>query len=200
MTIMKMTMMTTRLLITMLLLSTMHLVKAQTEEVSIEKAYDMLTVKWLEVSKDLQNYRGLSSFCLTPEYRKHATSILMQLHHYDSVVLAFLKEPGTEALIGHLEYKKTLAEIVEFESKYDIRSFMAFLKESCVTRNDLEKNKKTLELESGMYSYDGQIIVLEADLTKFLHHIDKRVVSIDNHLHRIHPDRFQFGGVISRNP
>ncbi len=173
--------------------------RAQSADVSIEHAYDVLTEKWLAVSENLTHYEGLSSFCLTPEYRKHAVEILTMLHHYDSVVLAFLNEPSTEAIIGHHEYKRTLAEIQKFEKKYDIKSFMTFLKESCITRNDLEKNKKTLVLESGMYSYDGQITILESDLSKFLHHIDKRVVSIDTHLHRIHPDRFQFGGELSQN-
>jgi hypothetical protein len=173
--------------------------RAQSADVSIEQTYDVLTEKWLAVSENLKHYEGLSSFCLTPEYRKYASEILTMLHHYDSVVLAFLLEPGTEAIIGHQEYKRTLTEIEEFETKYDIKSFMLFLRESCVTRNDLEKNKKTLQLDFGMYGYDGQITVLEADLTKFLNHIDKRVVSIDTHLHRIHPDRFQFSGVLSQN-
>jgi len=166
--------------------------RAQSGGVSIEKEYDVLTERWLEVSKELKNYAGLSGFCVQADFRNHTVGILKQLHHYDSVVLEFLHDPATEILIGHHEYKVVMHEIQSFETKYGIKSFIEFLRESCVTRNDLEKNKKTLELESGMYSYDGQIAVLEADITKFLHHIDKRVVSIDKHLHRIHPDRFQF--------
>lgn len=187
-----------RVLVLSLLVLSSVAVQSQSGGLSIEQEYDILTEKWLEVSKELKSYSGLSGFCVQPEFRNHAVGMLKQLHHYDSVVLEFLYDPATEILIGHHEYKVIMHEISSFETKYGIKSFLDFLRESCVTRNDLEKNKKTLELESGMYSYDGQIAVLEADITKFLHHIDKRVVSIDKHLHRIHPDRFQFEGSLTK--
>lgn len=164
------------------------------QDFTIEDKYDRLTEEWLEVSADLKSYAGLSGFCVNDEFRKYTINILKEMHHYDSVVMGFLLEPGAEELIGHHEYKVTLKEIGEFEEEYGIKNFMNFLRESCVTRNDLEKNKENLKNEVGMYSYDGQIVVLETGIHRFLKHIDKRVVSIDKHLHKIHPDRFQFSG------
>lgn len=168
----------------------------RSQDYTIEDKYDRLTENWLEVSAELKNYAGLSTFCVSEEFRDYTTTILKEMHHYDSVVMDFLKEPGAEELIGHHEYKATLKEIGQFEEEYGIKSFMNFLRESCVTRNDLEKNKADLKNEVGMYSYDGQIVVLETDIHRFLKHIDKRVVSIDKHLHKIHPDRFQLGGAV----
>jgi hypothetical protein len=167
---------------------------AYAQDFTIEEKYDRLTEEWLEVSADLKRYEGLSTFCVSEEFRTYTTNILKEMHHYDSVVMGFLLEPDAEELIGHHEYKATMHEIGQFEEEYGIKNFMSFLREGCVTRNDLEKNKADLQNEVGMYSYDGQIVVLETDIHRFLKHIDKKVVSIDKHLHKIHPDRFQFSG------
>lgn len=161
------------------------------QSITLEEEYDRLTDSWLEVSEVLKEYQGLSDFCIDPKFRDYTVVLLKQLHHYDSVVLDFLHDPATAILLDQKEYNKTMKDISKFESKYGIRDFISFLNESCITRNTLEKNKKDLVYGQGADSYDGQIIVLESDLVKFLKHIDKRIVSIDEHLHKIHPDKFQ---------
>lgn len=163
---------------------------APAQEVNIEETYEELTLEWLEVSGAIQGYSGLSEFCVTPDFRTYAVDILERLHHYDSVVMDFLRDPQAEVMIGQAEYDKVLKEIGKFESKYDIRSFISFLQESCITRNQLEKNRKDLVHANGADSFDGQVLILVTDISKFLRHIDKRIVSIDEHLHRIHPDKF----------
>ncbi len=157
----------------------------------IEEEYDHLTAQWLEVSGELKTYSGLTTFCKSAEYSTQTIGILEALHHYDSIVLDIMKNNPINHDVSHREYKKTSKDIGKFETEYGIKGFIGFLKESCNTRKDLEKNKKELMKESGMYSYDGQLLVLETQLIKFLKHIDKRVVSIDNHLHMIHPDQIQ---------
>ena len=150
----------------------------------IEEEYDHLTAQWLEVSGELKTYSGLTTFCKSAEYSTQTIGILEALHHYDSIVLDIMKNNPINHDVSHREYKKTSKDIGKFETEYGIKG-------SCNTRKDLEKNKKELMKESGMYSYDGQLLVLETQLIKFLKHIDKRVVSIDNHLHMIHPDQIQ---------
>ncbi len=167
--------------------------------ITIEETYDRLTAQWLKISDVLKDYQGLSEFCVDPDFRSYTKEVLTQIHHYDSVVLDFLNEPGTEALIGHHEYKKTMKDISKFEGKYSIKAFYDFLNESCITRNGLERDRDELELNSGIDSYDGQIVVLQADVNKFLKHIDRRVVAIDEHLHRIHPDRFDQSPSLTAN-
>lgn len=156
---------------------------------NVEGKFKKLTTEWLEVSKSIKTYNGLSMFCKNSEFRKHTIKILSHLHHFDSVMIDFLNEPTTELFIGKKEYEKTLKDINNFEAKYSNEAFLDYLKESCNTRNDLERNKDNLRRDMGMNSFDGQVVVLESGLNKFLKHIDKRIVSIEKHMHMIHPDR-----------
>lgn len=186
-----------------LLLSTLLIVfmgiQGSAQSVTIEEEYDRLTDSWLEVSDVLKSYQGLSDFCMEPKFRDYSVELLKQLHHYDSVVLDFLNDPTTAMIVGQKEYHKTLKDIEKFEAKYDIKSFIDFLRESCITRNGLEKNKQDLQMGQGADSYDGQVYILETDIAKFLKHIDKRIVSIDEHLHRIHPDKSQYEQRVTMN-
>ncbi len=161
------------------------------EPISIEKEYDKLTAEWLKISGQMKTYQGLATYCKDAEYRTHSVHVLELLHHYDSLVLDLLNDPTVAGQIDHKEQHKTLKDIEKFEEKYSIKEFIGLLKESCKTRRDLEKNKKDLVKESGMYSYDGQILVLETQIRKFLNHIDKRIITIDDHLHLIHPDQIK---------
>jgi FPC/CPF motif-containing protein YcgG len=154
----------------------------------IEEMYDKLTEEWLQASKGLKSYAGLGDFCTHVEQRKKILDILHQLHHYDSLVLEILLKHEHELDGSHKEHLKTLKDIEKFEHKFTARGFIGFLRESCVTRADLEKNKTILQKEVGTNSYDGQIHILETHLIKFLKHIDHRVLAIDHHIHKIHPD------------
>lgn len=155
----------------------------------VEEQYAVLTRQWLEVSEKLKQYDGLSEFCQQNTFRTYTINILEHLHHFDSVMIDFLHEPTTALLIDAKEYEKTLKDIQEFETKFSNKAFLAYLRESCNTRNDLERHKEDLKKEVGMNSYDGQIVVLESGLNKFLKHIDKRIIAIEKHMHMIHPDR-----------
>lgn len=165
---------------------------------SIEEEYDYLTAKWLEASLDLKEYSGLTTFCKDASYKEQTIGLLETLHHYDSLVLDIINDPANIGSISHKEYKKTFKDIEKFETNYGIKEFISLLNESCATRRDLERNKKDLSKESGMYSYDGQLLVLETQLRKFLKHIDKKVVAIDEHLHLIHPDQIKSIKLLAR--
>jgi hypothetical protein len=175
----------------MVLTSVAGSVAQSSDAVSIEEEYDFLTGQWLEVSGELKTYSGLASYCKQPEFRKHTAHILELLHHYDSLVLDILTDPTSQLHVSKKEQQKTIKDIEKFEEKYSLKNFSALLKESCRTYKDLEKNKDDLVKESGMYSYDGQILILETQLRKFLTSIDKRVVAIDDHIHLIHPDQIK---------
>lgn len=165
--------------------------------IDIEEEYDFLTTQWLKVSDDLSHYGGLSAFCTSSEYRTYTLELLELLHHYDSVVLDMLKSPTNDLDISSKEFKKTMKDIAKFEQEYDVRGFISFLRESCVTRNELERDKQDLKKEVGMYSYDGQVMMLETDLQKFMKKIDKRIVAINEHVHKIHPNQVKPLPVVS---
>ena len=59
--------------------------------------------------------------------------------------------------------------------------------------------QETLKNESGMYSYDGQVIMLETRLSKYLKHLTKKVDMIEEHIHHIHPDQLLDIKLISQN-
>lgn len=155
---------------------------------NVEDYYDDLTASWMEVSGQLSAYDGLGRFCLSPEFRELTLNILHKIHHCDSLVLEFLNKPGTIELIGHHEYRMAMKEIDKIETKYSTHEFMAFLKQGCRDFKELERNKASLKAGIGQESYDGQILILESYIHKFLKHIDKRVKAIDKHIHKIHPD------------
>lgn len=157
--------------------------------VNVEEEYEFLTNHWLKMSADISHYYGLSAFCTNSEYRTYTIEVLESLHHYDSLVLDLLKDPTADIDISSHEYKKTMKDIEKFEGDYDLKEFISFLRESCITRNQLERDKDDLKNEVGMYSYDGQVMMLETEVNKFLNKIDKRILAINKHIHHIHPDK-----------
>lgn len=168
--------------------------------VNIEEEYEFLTGHWLKMSEDISHYYGLSAFCTNSEYRAYTIEVLELLHHYDSIMLDLLRDPTANIDISSHEYKKTMKDIEKFEGDYDLKAFISFLRESCTTRNQLERDKETLKKEVGMYSYDGQVMMLETEVNKFLSKIDKRILSINKHIHHIHPDKVKpFKMVTSSN-
>ena len=167
--------------------------------VNIEEEYEFLTEHWLKMSEDISHYYGLSAFCTNSEYRAYTSEVLELLHHYDSMVLDLLKDPTADIDISSHEYKKTMKDIEKFEGDYDLKGFISFLRESCITRNQLERDKEDLKKEVGMYSYDGQVMMIETEVNKFLGKIDKRILAINKHIHHIHPDKVKPFRMVSAN-
>ena len=164
----------------------------EAQDTDIESQYTALTETWLEYSEQLKSYEGLCYLCDDKGFRQNTFTILNQLHHYDSLILDVLLDPTIHLEISHREYQKTIKEIQKFEEEYSIKSMIRFLKESCLASRDLEKNKETYLKESGVYSYDGQILMLETQLHKYMKQIDKRVSNISKHLHRIDGEQITF--------
>lgn len=169
--------------------------------VSLEEQYDVITSEWLSRSGELKTYSGLAGVCTDAQYRKKTIEILSAIHHYDSLVLDALNDPANIMKIDHKEYVSSMKDIYKFEAEYGVRSFISLLRESCETRQDLEQNKEDLKKESGQYSYDGQILVLETEIRKYLKHLDKKVIRIDDHLHLLRLDdvmSYQLLGALER--
>ena len=155
----------------------------------VEQNYAMLTEEWLKISYQLKSYEGLSAYCNSPENKKYATYVMSTLHHYDSVLLSLMDDPGLS--LDRRGYKKTVKEIEGFETRYSVKRTNEVLSESCVERRSLERNKAELVKDIGIYSYDGQVLNLETMLQRYLHHIDKKVVVIEEHLHLIQPHHYK---------
>ena len=159
----------------------------------VEKNYSLLTEEWLKISYQLKSYEGLAAYCKDPANKKYTSHVLSSLHHYDSVLLLLMDDPSLT--LDQKEYKKTVKEIEGFEAKYSMKRTNEMLSETCIERRSLERDKSDLEKDIGIYSYDGQVLNLETMLQRYLHHIDKKVVMIEEHLHMIQPHQFKPFGV-----
>ncbi|MBR10201.1 MAG: hypothetical protein CMP48_21235 [Rickettsiales bacterium] len=187
------------MVVLLILLAVSNVSYSQIKPVGIEKEFEELTAHWHQISDLLSTYNGLSDFCVTPEFRNESIKVLSTIHHIDSLILDLMHDPTSSLQVSKKEREKTIDEIEKFEQEYGIRSFIEFLKESCLTRNELEANAETLKNESGMYSYDGQVMMLETRLSKYLKHLTKKVDMIAEHIHHIHPDQLLDIKLISQN-
>ena len=172
---------------------------AQQPVVTIEEEFDVLTERWRMIVGQLETYDGLGAFCQSPDFRKESVEVLSTIHHLDSLILDMMLDPTSGLEVSKHDFRKTLKDIYKFEEEYGVRSFIAFLKESCITRNDLEANADDLRNESGMYSYDSQVLMLETRLGKYLKHMMSKVESIDEHIHHIHPDQLSDIQILAQN-
>ncbi|MEQ6121441.1 hypothetical protein [Reichenbachiella sp. MALMAid0571] len=164
-------------------------VQAQDHTVgSIEKQYEHLASRWLEISDEIKVYQGLGKFCNDPGYQQNSINILESLHHYNAVVFDILNDPETDKYQDQKVFKNTIRDIEKFEETHETEKFIDFMDDNCTYLNELETNKANLLKQSQMYSFDGRIFILETLLYRFMRRIDKKVVSIDNNIHLIHPE------------
>lgn len=155
---------------------------AQYDE-AIEDDFDLLTEEWLERSSDLSGYTGISSYCRSAEFRKSVNDLIIEVHHYDSLILDKMNDPVASLSMDFKEQAKTYKDIFKLESEYSTKNFIQHMKETCEFRREIERDKKRLQGGVGTDSYDAQILVLETETQRYLKHIDKLVSKVDDHLH-----------------
>lgn len=162
-------------------------VQAQETKTLYEK-FDLLAAEWLKVSGEMKTYSGLAYYCRIPEYRTKTLDLLHQIHSYDSLILEVMNNPNRIANPNEKELKNTLKDITELEKEYSIAEFKNQLKNTCDYRKEIEKNKDNSKRDFAEDSYDGQILILETEIRKYLKHIDNLVLKIDDHLLMLHID------------
>jgi hypothetical protein len=151
---------------------------------SVVDKIDMLTSNWDMESKTLNNYDGLTKFCVEADYRNQIIGLLKEIHHYDSVVYERLVQASRKS--DDKEIKSTLKEIKDFEGKYSMKAFIHFLHEDCNARADIEKHSKELRSDLGSESYSGQIYLVEVELNKYIKHITSRMDHIRKHVDHLY--------------
>ncbi len=158
-------------------------------EPPIEDQFDVVAMQWLEKSKYLKNYAGINEYCQNPTFRKSTDRILQAIHAYDSLIISKMEDPTAYFSWDSKEEKKTLKDVHELEDEYGMSAFIDHMREACVFRNEIESNEENLRRGVGMESYDGKILVLETEMSKYLKKIDKLILKIDDHLHVLHIDQ-----------
>lgn len=149
------------------------------------KKFSDLSNKWYLVSYDMNTYEGLKRYCRDAEFRTHVIDILNEIHKYDSLLYDRILYKAEADGTNH-EIKKTLKQIEEFEKKYKADSFSKKLKDECLGQRQLEKNYDEIKNDIGENSYDSQVLILEADLKKYVRHISKLMDHIKEHIHHLH--------------
>ncbi len=172
-----------KLLIVALLLCSIVL-KAQDENVTLGKKFDEITFNWDLESINLNSYTGLLKFCKEKEFRYEVIALMKDVHHYDSVLYSKLKYANRNGS-GSREVKKAIKEIEKFEKDFSVKNFIAFLREECNNAKDIENNSNELKNDITSESYDGQVLIVENLLNKYIKHTTKRVDHIREHVHHL---------------
>jgi hypothetical protein len=152
----------------------------------IEDQFDLVASNWLEKSAPLKTYSGVKEYCINLEYRTSVDQTLKEIHNYDSLILTSLEDPASYLGSNEKEGKKTLKDIQEMEEEYSVVNFINSMKETCAYRKKLERKSDDLRRATGDQSYDGQVLLVEAELRKYLNKIDRLTLRIDDHLHVLH--------------
>lgn len=178
------------ILISSILLLCVRLGYSQSEiELPIADQFDVVTIDWVDKSKTLKTYEGVSAFCRNPVFRKSVNRLLTVIHEYDSLILSKLEDPSSYLSLDKKEEKKTLSDIRDLEGHYGMKEFDEHMREACVFRREIESNAENLKKGLGDESYDSKILVLETSQTRYFNKIDKLVLRIDEHLHVLHIDK-----------
>jgi len=156
---------------------------AQDEE-TIGKAIEELTISWDMESAYLAEYTGFKEFCTNEFYRDGVIKLLADIHHYDSVL--YIRLSDAQRFKKNKEIKKTLEDIKKFEAEYDMKSLLKFLNQECIGLSKIDRKKEELDSDIGSESYDGQKYIIITEITKYIHHITKRVDLLRTHVHHLH--------------
>ncbi|MEO9870046.1 hypothetical protein [Ekhidna sp.] len=158
-------------------------------ELPLEDQYDVVTNEWLAKSAYLKTYSGVNEYCQNPAFRKSVDRLLNEIHGFDSLIVARLEDPTAYFSWNSKEEKKTMNDVLQLEEDYSMHGFVDQMRKSCLFRNEIEANADNLKRGMGVESYDGKILVLETEISKYLKKIDKLVLRVDEHLHVLHLDQ-----------
>ncbi|NQZ77185.1 MAG: hypothetical protein HRT61_13960 [Ekhidna sp.] len=158
-------------------------------ELPIEDQFDIVTNQRLDKSAYLKTFAGINEYCQNPTFRNSVDRILVAIHEYDSLVLDKLEDPTAYYGWDIKEENKTIKDVHHLEEGYSLESFVEHMRESCIFRNEIVENEENLRRGLGMESYDGKVLVLETEMTKYLRRIDRLMLRVDEHLHVLHLDQ-----------
>lgn len=155
------------------------------DDPELVKNFSDLTNRWYLISYEMNTYEGLKRYCRDSEFQSQVVRILDEIHHYDSMLYKRVMHKAEVDGSNH-EIKKTLKQIQEFEEKFKADSFNKKLREECHAQRQLERSYDETKNQIGENSYDGQVLILEADLKKYVRHISRLMDHIKEHIHHLH--------------
>ncbi len=157
-------------------------------ELPMEDQFDIVTSEWITKSDYLKTYEGINEYCRNPSFRKSVDRLLSEIHNYDRLIISKMENPSDYLSWNTKEERKTIDDVYKLEDDYSMDVFVSHMRESCEFRNEIESNAEELRGGVGAESYDGQVLILETGMVKYLKKIDKLIIKIDDHLHVLHID------------
>lgn len=151
---------------------------------SIVQHFDELDEEWHGIEPTLDNYEGIHTYCSQRDYKAKVLGILGKLHHYDTVIVNKMNDPLYT--VDPKERNKILKQIRKFEEDYSIPKFIKKLDQECHERHDVEHDKKYSKNDFADRSYDGQKLIIELEIKKYMKHITNKIDWIDKYLHHLH--------------
>jgi len=164
-----------------------HLYTNDSTAARLESIFDNISYRWDILAENLEQYSGLSSYCLQKDFREEVITVLEDIHHFDSLIYKRLKVIASRKHNG--EINKTVRQIEELESEFGIKSFTSFLLDECKERKSVEKSRKDYVGDYGQSSYDGQKKLIENSLHRYVHHVTHLVDHVRKHIHHLHIDK-----------
>lgn len=158
-------------------------------EPPVADQFEVVTAEWLQKSAYLKTYNGINEYCQSAAFRKSIDRVLKEVHVFDSLIISKLEDPAVYFSWNAKEERKTKEDVHALELDYGMEAFIDHMRESCEFRNEIEGNADNLKRSVGMDSYDGKVLILETEMTKYLKKIDKLVTRVDDHLHVLHIDQ-----------
>ncbi|MEM8939198.1 MAG: hypothetical protein AAGC64_07615 [Bacteroidota bacterium] len=157
-------------------------------ELPMADQFDVVAIEWIEKTKFLKTYLGVNEYCQNPTFRELVDGLLSSIHIYDSLIISRLDDPTSYLNWNTKEEKKARSDIESFENEYHLEDFIEEMRDACLFRNEIEANADNLKNGVGYESYDAKVLILETEVSKYLNRIDRLVLKIDDHLHKLKID------------
>jgi hypothetical protein len=151
---------------------------------TVVEHFDQLDKEWHGIESTLDDYDGLHTYCSQQVYKDMVQTILIKLHHYDTIIINKMNDASYE--IDNKERAKVLKSIRNFEEEYSIPIFLKKLNQECQERKEVEHEKKYSKNDLGERSYDGQRLIVQLEIKKYMNHITDKIDHIDKFLHHLH--------------
>ena len=149
------------------------------DEHAVLMEFDKITKEWTAIAKEFGSYKGLTKYCSEREFRNEVDALLGAIHHYDTLLYGILINKTLHT--SNPELKITIREIEKVEKDFKPKNFHEHLNQDCRHRRKLERNKEKTKNDMHIYSYDGQVLIIENDIRQYVQRITRLVGLIHKH-------------------
>lgn len=146
-----------------------------------KKKFSELFQKWESVAEEIATYTGLRKYCYNADFQQDVDHVLLQIHRYDSLLYSVISEQSGS--LTNRKVEKALKNIEDFEERYKAYHLASHLNEECASQQAMERNYRKTKHNTGIHSYDNQVIVTEAYLRKYVKNISRLMRYIDKNLY-----------------